>query len=137
MAPLPSLFEAREGLVMQLGNTRRRHGEDFRDVAERDALQVMKNDHDGLGLGQTAEALKDGAAVLGAKHGGVGAGSIGIGQALLQREAFLAVAILGYFVEGDQLTRLGLRLVGGEVGFVYAQRRREFHPGRFAFELLG
>src|SRR5271154_5610521 len=103
---------------MQLGNTRRGDGEDFGDVAERDALQVMKNDDDGLGLGQTAEALKHGAAVLGAKHGGVGAGGAGIGQALLQREVFLAVAILGYFVERNQLARLGLRLVGGEVGFV-------------------
>ena len=64
MAAVPGLLQALERLVVQLRNARRGDGENARDFAERDVLQVVEHDDGELRFGQAVEAAEHGAAIL-------------------------------------------------------------------------
>jgi hypothetical protein len=70
------------------------------------------------------------------EHGRVGPGGAGIGKALGQGQAFLAVAVFRRFLERNQLAGLGLNLEGRKIAFGEAQRDRQLGTSRFAFESL-
>jgi len=123
--------------MMQLRDPRRRDGENPRDLAQRDILQVVQHDHRRLGLGQAGEAPQDGATILRGENDLVGARGGGISQPFRQGEIFLAVAVFGAFIERNQLMGLSLRLVVGEICLLNAQGRRHFRPGRLAFQMFG
>jgi len=137
MAAVPGLLETRERLVMQLGNARRGDVEDARDFAEGDVLQVVEHDDGELRFGQVVEAAQDGAAILGGEDGGVGTGRGGIGEALREREALVALRVFGHVIKRDDLPGLRLVLVFGQVGFLDAQGGGQLEPGGFSLELLG